>query len=571
MDVLSTTDTRFSLYVNPSSIGGAEPATADASHTDTNSFRFRDFSFYPRNDANSGAMDELRFGRTYADVTPIDADPPTLDPVANASVNQSADVQTVNLTGIGDGGTGQTLTLEATSSDETIVNDIGLDWDGSSSTATLSYKTPGGYGTATVEVEAHYTVAGIKVSKTISFEVEVKNASVNLAPTLDAVATRNVLSNAGEQTVELTGISDGNDNAVQTITSIAVLALDTAVISVVSDITASLDAPAGTAQLKFTPRKKGSSRIRIKVMDDGGTATLGVDSLIHEFTVNVFDPPVATVSGVNENFETAETTAEGSFGADPAHYTRSLEDGALKIEIDKSTAATNGVVGFSALNFSFQENNKLLNLGQHPYVQIRVKTDNTVPIEIAVQDRDGRYNPGVLTKTVEGTGEYVTLVYDFTNKFRNGDGEPIDSTQIKNIFINFKPGWQAAGVYVGTVWFSDFRLGAAVELDYNRAPTLDQIPNLAFSAAEAGSKTLNLTGISAGEGESGQSISSIVATSSDPNVVSISGSGVHNGDGTGTLAYNVTGNSGTTVITLTIRTTAPPAVSIPTHTPLPFP
>lgn len=61
-----------SMYVNPSTLGGAPPPTPDAMITLVNTnFRFHKLSWYPHHDVNQGWLDELRFGSTYADVTPV--------------------------------------------------------------------------------------------------------------------------------------------------------------------------------------------------------------------------------------------------------------------------------------------------------------------------------------------------------------------------------------------------------------------------------------------------------------------------------------------------------------------
>lgn len=67
----AVTDT-VSMYVNPTSLGGAPPATPDAQISVINTnFRFHKMSWYPNNDVNQGWLDELRFGSTFADVTPV--------------------------------------------------------------------------------------------------------------------------------------------------------------------------------------------------------------------------------------------------------------------------------------------------------------------------------------------------------------------------------------------------------------------------------------------------------------------------------------------------------------------
>ncbi|MCX7846795.1 MAG: hypothetical protein N2595_02010 [bacterium] len=67
----AVTDT-VSLYVNPSSLGGAPPASPDATISLVNTnFRFHKLSWYPNHDINQGWLDELRFGSSFADVTPV--------------------------------------------------------------------------------------------------------------------------------------------------------------------------------------------------------------------------------------------------------------------------------------------------------------------------------------------------------------------------------------------------------------------------------------------------------------------------------------------------------------------
>ncbi|MBD0260160.1 MAG: PKD domain-containing protein, partial [Cytophagales bacterium] len=58
------------LFVNPASLGGTAPTTAGASGTSTTSLAFKSLAFYGGNGFNQGAADEIRFGETYASVTP---------------------------------------------------------------------------------------------------------------------------------------------------------------------------------------------------------------------------------------------------------------------------------------------------------------------------------------------------------------------------------------------------------------------------------------------------------------------------------------------------------------------
>ncbi len=73
LEFLDAAADRVTLYVNPTP-GLAAPDVAGASLTTKSDWSFRSLHFYPGNDALHGALDELRFGENYADVTPYSDD-----------------------------------------------------------------------------------------------------------------------------------------------------------------------------------------------------------------------------------------------------------------------------------------------------------------------------------------------------------------------------------------------------------------------------------------------------------------------------------------------------------------
>jgi hypothetical protein len=90
---------RFDLFVNPASLGGAEPVTPNATFTTTGTqdIRFRTARFraglgygYTNDGTNNGlnkaSLDELRFGDTFAAVTPIPNPPPAASATAASGV-----------------------------------------------------------------------------------------------------------------------------------------------------------------------------------------------------------------------------------------------------------------------------------------------------------------------------------------------------------------------------------------------------------------------------------------------------------------------------------------------------
>ncbi len=110
----------------------------------------------------SGAESPFSNEATYVPValaggtsTAPTSQPPTLDPIANVTVSQNAGSQTINLTGISAGTSGNTtVNVYAVSSDNgTIISAPSVNYSNPNSTATLTFApVSGATGTATVTV-----------------------------------------------------------------------------------------------------------------------------------------------------------------------------------------------------------------------------------------------------------------------------------------------------------------------------------------------------------------------------------------------------------------------------------
>lgn len=118
--------------------------------------------------------------------------------------------------------------------------------------------------------------------------VTVGATQANHAPTIDAIADpAPILPNAGQQTINLTGITAGageTQNITVTATS------DNP--SLIPNPTVTYTSPATTGTLRYTPLAgaQGSATITVTVKDDGGTAGGGVDTTARTFTVRVSPP-----------------------------------------------------------------------------------------------------------------------------------------------------------------------------------------------------------------------------------------------------------------------------------------
>src|SRR5262249_30637946 len=110
--------------------------------------------------------------------------------------------------------------------------------------------------------------------------------AVNDPPTLDPIANMGINENAGQQTVNLTGISPGPANeAGQHLTVTAISSNP----SLIPNPAVTYTSPNATGSLTFTPAANefGSSTITVIVQDDGGTANGGIDSVTNTFIVAV--------------------------------------------------------------------------------------------------------------------------------------------------------------------------------------------------------------------------------------------------------------------------------------------
>jgi hypothetical protein len=231
-------------------------------------------------------------------VTPVN-DPPTLSLPANVTMSDTGAAlpgaanttpRTVQLTGISDGDDGLVgLTLSATSGNTNVLGNPTITYSGGA-TAVLSLPVPALHSNTTVPVTVRVRDTGGTANGGVdvferTFNVQV--VAINDRPTIGAIANLNLEDIAGEQTVTLTGLSDG-DAGNQTLTI-------TAASSSLPIVTAPTVVYAGgtNATLRFSPvpGAAGNATITVTVKDSGGTANGGVDTTNRSFVVRVGPVP----------------------------------------------------------------------------------------------------------------------------------------------------------------------------------------------------------------------------------------------------------------------------------------
>jgi Bacterial Ig domain/Dockerin type I domain len=224
--------------------------------------------------------------------------PPTIDTPSNVTIDENAGEQTVNLTGITSGAAGNvTLTVAASSNNTALIPTPAVTYTSPNSTGTLTFTpTANTFGTATITV----TVSDDGGANTTSVHFTVTVNQINIPPTIDTPSNVTIDENAGQQTVNLTGITSGAAGNV-TLT-VAASSNNTALIPTPA---VTYTSPNSTGTLTFTPTANtfGTATITVTVSDDGGANTTSV-----HFTVTV-DQVAATVTAVSADWGTSGTIA----------------------------------------------------------------------------------------------------------------------------------------------------------------------------------------------------------------------------------------------------------------------
>ena len=249
---------------------------------------------------NGGVSNNITSRSFTVTVNPVNQ-PPTLNALANVTINENAGLQTVNLSGITSGATNevQTLTVTASSSNPSLIPTPTVNYTSPNATGSITF-TPVTYanGSATITVTVNDGAASSNVvSRTFTVTVN----PVNQPPTLNALANVTINENAGLQTVNLSGITSGATNEVQTLTVTA----SSSNPSLIPTPTVNYTSPNATGSITFTPvtYANGSAIITVTVNDGG--ASSNVVSRTFTVTVNpVNQPPtlnaLANVT-INEN------------------------------------------------------------------------------------------------------------------------------------------------------------------------------------------------------------------------------------------------------------------------------
>jgi len=216
---------------------------------------------------------------------------PVIDPVKKPDFILAGDgEQTIELTGIDDGDKlkDQTMSITATSSDESVVSTPVVNYDGTSSTGTITYSPGGARGFSTITVTVKDDEGRIYSdemdSVSISFIVEVRDLSVNNPPSCDLPYQAKMKLGTGQNVIILPSVSDGDADKSQNLT-ITATSLDESLLVIDSVVHDTMN---NIALLYVTEQAQASDvEVQIDITDDGGSVGDGNDSFSTTFTVSI--------------------------------------------------------------------------------------------------------------------------------------------------------------------------------------------------------------------------------------------------------------------------------------------
>jgi O-glycosyl hydrolase len=474
---------------------------------------------------------------------------PMIDPLDDITCKAGIPY-TVIISGISDGNPEKEQALFVTSRADSIqvIDTVMVDYTSDARSGKLIF-TPLKAGITKVSIQVEDDEGA---DSTITFIAAVYE-NINGKPTIDPLYKTDVVNNAGEQAITLTGISDGDDGS-QFLTITAV----STVPGVITDPVVEFNQGDSSAILKFTPvtGNTGTTTIEVTVSDDGGSPDNdGNKSAVMAFDVETLNPPV---SGYVVDLSDPDALIWFSPENNSIEYFLAIVDtlGSKALRIKMKDKWTYGGIWFQLP----QE----LYLKQSPVVSYEV---------FSVQKQTWHWNyfyhahgtDGNLDRNIQNSeahqypaaaGTWTNLLFDYRDPgdLNNSEGEPIDAARINAILLNMhdtKPTWPFTNA-TATVYYRNIRFGDSCTFaPATPACTIDPLPRQTVFE-HSGENTIALTGISNGKGDiTGVSIS---ASSYNTNIIPKPSLSPVNPDGTATLIYtaDITGSSD-----ITLRVSAP--------------
>ncbi len=528
-----------------------------------------------------------------------DTDPTLAALPTQVALNEEAGVQTLPLTGISDGDSGlQPLRVTATSSNSQLISMPLVNYSSPNSTGSITYQPNAGQSGQSI-LTITVTDGGIdreltttNDNRSISWSVTINVLAVNDPPAIDGIGEQAILEDAGPQAIGLTGISAGDLSQFITITATSSNP------SLIPHPTINYSSPNAVGSLSYQPlqNQSGTSIITITVKDDGGTDRGGIDTTIVSFTVTVSpvnDPPKIDSIGNKTLQEDAGSQTVGLTGisaGDPSQFitiTATSSNPSLIPHPTINYSSPNAVGSLSYQPLQNQSGTSIITItvkddggtdrgGMDTTIvsfTVTVSPANDPPTIDAIADpasilEDGPTQVIELNGITAGGNESQPLQVTVTSSNIDLIPTPMVSYTSPNTMgsVSYSPTSDRSGTSVLTVTVTDGGLdgdlgtsgdNASVARQFtvtvlaaNDPPKIDSIGDKTLQE-DAGSQTVGLTGISAGD--QSQFIT-ITATSSNPSLIPHPTINYSSPNAVGSLSYQPLQNqSGTSIITITVK------------------
>ncbi|MEO2004356.1 MAG: Ig-like domain-containing protein, partial [Candidatus Poribacteria bacterium] len=262
-------------------------------------------------DGSNDSSNENTYAQTFTVTVNAVNDAPVFDEIAAITVDEDPEPGSVTVTGVGPGGgddeSGQTVTMGVVSNDTALVEITSFDGSGFTYTPVADAN-----GTTTITVTA--TDDGDATAPNVNEyiqQVTITVNAVNDAPTFDDIADVTIAEDNSATAVQVTNIDPGGgaDEASQTVT----LDAKSADTTLITDLTVSGDT------VTFTPEPDANGQVQITVTatDDGESDSPNVNAYSYTFVVTVTavnDAPVfdeVADMDVDEDAGSADVTFTG--------------------------------------------------------------------------------------------------------------------------------------------------------------------------------------------------------------------------------------------------------------------
>lgn len=513
--------------------------------------------------------DGVSVSDTFLLTVPAVNDPPTLDPIANLTLNEDSGQQVVVLDGITSGAPNesQALTVTATSSAPGIIPHPAITYTSPNPSGTLTFTpTPNSNGTVTVTVTVNDQAATNNLfSRTFTVTV----VSINDLPVISPVADRTIAEDTATGPISFT-VGD-----VETPAGSLVLSAGSSNPTLVPTNNAVFGGSGANRTVTVTPATNqfGFATLTLRLTDASG----GTTSTSFKLTVTpVSDPPTITDipnQSLNEDgvlapvafvVGDAETTpgelVVTAYSSNPALVPDSaITLGGSGANRTVAVTPTPGQSGSATLTVMATDANGLSASDTFTLTVTPINDPPTIsampnltldedaatgPLPFAVGDLESP----VGSLTVTATSSNTNLV-PAANLVLGGSGanRSVTVTPLANQF-------GSATISLSVTDTNNASTSTSFTLTVNPVndlPTLNPISNLTLPE-DAGLQTVNLTGITCGPANENQSIT-IAALSSNPALIPNPGISYTSPNTTGTLNFTpVASANGTATVTVTV-------------------